>query len=116
MGIFFDFLPGGKGNGEEANRRRRRALRRRIPLEGLEDRVVLSHLQANPSDQDKAHAAIVQNSSGAENHGALVSETAHNTPPGPGHGAAVSQVARENNGHGFTSGSGSGSTSGSSSG
>jgi hypothetical protein len=29
-----------------------------------------------------------------DNHGKLVSETARNTPPGPGHGAAVSAVAR----------------------
>ena len=29
-----------------------------------------------------------------DNHGKAVSETAHNTPPGPGHGKAVSEVAR----------------------
>ena len=34
-----------------------------------------------------------------ENHGKLVSETARSTPPGPGHGKAVSAVARQNRGH-----------------
>src|SRR5947207_691052 len=29
-----------------------------------------------------------------DNHGACVSKAAHDTPPGPGHGAAVSKVAR----------------------
>ena len=29
-----------------------------------------------------------------QNHGACVSAAAHDTPPGPGHGAAVSKVAR----------------------
>lgn len=32
-----------------------------------------------------------------DNHGKIVSETARNTPPGPGHGKAVSEVARSTN-------------------
>ena len=36
-----------------------------------------------------------------DNHGKIVSETARNTPPGPGHGKAVSEVARSTN-HGQT--------------
>jgi hypothetical protein len=34
-----------------------------------------------------------------DNHGAAVSQAAHDTPPGPGHGKAVSEVARDNHGH-----------------
>ena len=34
-----------------------------------------------------------------DNHGAAVSQAAHDTPPGPGHGKAVSEVARSNHGH-----------------
>ena len=32
-----------------------------------------------------------------DNHGKIVSQTAHDTPPGPGHGKAVSEVARSKN-------------------
>lgn len=38
-----------------------------------------------------------------DNHGKVVSETARNTPPGPGHGKVVSEVARSTN-HGHTKG------------
>ena len=47
---------------------------------------------AAEKDGDKAHP---------DNHGARVSEAAHDTPPGPGHGKAVSEVARSTN-HGHT--------------
>ena len=33
-------------------------------------------------------------SDGHDNHGACVSAAAHDTPPGPGHGEAVSKVAK----------------------
>jgi hypothetical protein len=39
-----------------------------------------------------------------DNHGKAVSTAAHDTPPGPGHGPAVSAVARGDHGHDATEG------------
>jgi hypothetical protein len=58
------------------------------------------------TENEQAPADTGDNSSGSsrsaagagENHGAIVSKVARETPPGPDHGAIVSAVARDNHG------------------
>ena len=96
-----DFFSFGTGERGEHGRRRRLALRRRVVLESLEDRVVLAQ---SPLEQHGIAVAAVVNNFHPANHGAEVSAVAHATPPGPGHGAIVSAVARGEAGSGSTSG------------
>lgn len=55
---------------------------------------------ASPSSISKSDDADQHDRSNSDpNHGQIVSEVAHSATPGPGHGLAVSTVARGNTGH-----------------